>query len=83
MWTGSIVLNCSKMHGKVVNLVSYSLLHSFQWLWAKAGVTRRGFFRAHNNRMMDQYGVNESDLMTWSLFNEAVNMYSDKVLEIN
>ena len=63
-WTGNIILNCSRELGKVVHLVSYSLLHSYVWFYAKGGLTRSAFLRAYQNRMLDQYGVPESDLLT-------------------
>ena len=60
-----IVLNCTRETGKVVHLVTYNLLHNFTWLFAKTGVSRRGFLAALNSRHMDQYGALEEDLLPW------------------
>jgi len=65
-WNGEIVLNCTKERGKIVHLVSYSLLHNLTWLFAKTGISRRGFLAALHNTHIDQYGAPESDLLPWS-----------------
>jgi hypothetical protein len=83
LWSGDIVLNVSKAINKNVHLITYSLLHTYSWLWAKGGLSRRAFLRAHNSRMVDQYGVPETELMTWSVFSSAVKSYNDKVLQID
>ena len=77
------MLNCSRAVNKVVHLVSYNLLHSYKWFFSKGGLTRRGFLRAHNNIMLDQFGAPETDLIIWTVFNEAVNTYDNKIITID
>ena len=49
--------------GKVVHVVSYEKLLNYTWNFCKCGSTRHGFYQAHNNRMIYQYGVeNEKNL---------------------
>ena len=81
VWTGEMVLNVSRAKGKTVHLVSYRKLHTFQWLFSKAGVTRRGYHKAEANRHRDQYGAREEEIIPWWIFNLAVNFYQNKVLK--
>ena len=75
------MLNSTRELGKVEHLVSYSLLHSYVWFYTKGGLTKSAFRRAHQNRMLYQYGVPESDLLTWSVLNKAMTTYQMHVLK--
>ena len=85
-WTGEEekVLNISKNQiGKVVHIVSYKILLNYTWSYCKCGSTRHGFYQAHNNRMMFQYGVENEKLILWHIWNSAVTMFWEEIICMN
>jgi hypothetical protein len=86
IWTGEdcLLLNVNKGQcGKIVHLVSYNLLLNYTYSFAKQGSTLRGFLASLNNRFVDQYGAEETELLPFHIFREAVYLFWTAVLDMN
>ena len=85
-WTGASekLLNISKNQiGKTVHIITYKMLLSYTWNFCKSGSTRHGYYQAHNNRMIFQYGVLQENILPWHIWNTAVTCFWEEILSMN
>ena len=50
--------------------------------YSKMGSSERGFLAAHNSRMQFQYGAEQDDLLPWFIWNKAVMLFWNEVLNL-
>jgi hypothetical protein len=63
--------------------VSYSLLLNYTYLFSEGGLSLRTYYRGLNQRMRDQFGVPEHELILWGVFRDSVWKFWKHVLKLN
>ena len=69
--------------GSPVFLLTFNLLLSSTWLFSKSGTSLRGFLAAHNNRMISQYGAEQTELLPWHIFMSSIYLFWNEVLDLD
>ena len=70
-------------NGKVVTLVSLSLLADFANEFFKNGTTMRGFHKAYISKCQNKFGMSDRGLIAWSTWRIACKEFFTNVLKID